>query len=1038
MNNYTKLQEVLKEIFEMDKADLDFGIYRIMNQKRDQVMDFIDRTLPKEIKDILAQTQSKDSLLLTGELDQLGKSLDNAGVVRESSPKYLELKQLSMNVIDTNALEQEVFSHLGNFFKRYYKEGDFISLRRYKKDVYAIPYEGEEVKLHWANHDQYYIKTSEYLKNYAFKLADGKKVHFQLKEASTEQNNNKTQGDAERRFAIDEDLPIEIIDKELYINFTYETHKKTVKQDDLTKNAFETIQRNISDEFLGLFEVFKNIEGKSKTRKENKKDIVCEVLYHHLQNFISRNTFDYFIHKDLSGFLQRELDFYIKNEVLFIDDINTDNPIYFTAQLSKIKALKTVASKIITFLAQIEDFQKKLWLKKKFVISTDYCITLDRIPEKYYAEIIENKAQLFEWKNLFAVVINDTTQLAVEQFLVLDTKHFNEEFKDKLLAEFDDLDKETDGLLINSENFQALNLINEKFSEKIKMLYIDPPYNTSEESFVYKNLFKHSSWVTMMENRLTLSRNLLADDGVIVNAIDDEELFENKLLLDQIYYPENFITNLIVQTNPRGRGINGYFATSHDYLLYYGKDINSVTIENQPLTESQKLDFKFSDQESEFRLLPFRRSGGLSTPLDRPNSEFSIYYDKIARKIVAIGGKRLHSFPAEYKSDEYLVLENGEVMTFSESDFFTKHQRDCILTINPIDTDGKRRVWRWSDREKILEHISVGDFIVNEANNFTIQLKDRIKDGRKPKTIWFDSKYDASSHGTILLENILGASKLFGYPKSIYNVTDSLHTIVGNSQNSTILDYFAGSGTSGHATIKLNRKDQGKRKYILVEMGTYFSSVTKPRIQKVIYSDNWKNGKPQDKVGISQMFKYQVLESYEDALNNLNLAKTNNDGLLQFSEDAQEDFLLKYMLDVESEDHLFNIQMFRNPFNYQLKVTENNELVPTKVDLVETFNYLIGMYVNRIQRIKDIKIIEGKTREGEKTLIIWRNLDTTTYEEVAIVYRKLYDSVRSAEFDQIYINGDHHFDNLRTGDDQFKVKLIEETFFKKMFNISEL
>lgn len=144
------------------------------------------------------------------------------------------------------------------------------------------------------------------------------------------------------------------------------------------------------------------------------------------------------------------------------------------------------------------------------------------------------------------------------------------------------------------------------------------------------------------------------------------------------------------------------------------------------------------------------------------------------------------------------------------------------------------------------------------------------------------------------------------------------------------------------------------------------------------------------------------------------------------------------MLDVESRDHLFNIQMFRNPFNYQLKVTENNELVPTKVDLVETFNYLIGLYVERMQRVGDIKFIEGKTREGVKTLIIWRNVETTTNEETAKKFRKIYDSIRSSEFDQIYINGDHHFDNMRTGEDTFKVKLIEETFFKQMFNISEL
>lgn len=253
-----------------------------------------------------------------------------------------------------------------------------------------------------------------------------------------------------------------------------------------------------------------------------------------------------------------------------------------------------------------------------------------------------------------------------------------------------------------------------------------------------------------------------------------------------------------------------------------------------------------------------------------------------------------------------------------------------------------------------------------------------------------------------------------------------------------MLDYFGGSASSGHATIKLNREDNGNRKYILVEMGTYFNTVTKPRIQKVIYSDNWKNGKPQDKAGISQMFKYQVLESYEDTLNNLMLSDVGNQAKLEFSERAQEEYLLHYMLEMESREHLFNLEMFRKPFSYQLRVTENNELKPTKVDLVETFNYLIGLYVSKVQRVKDIKVVEGVTRTGIKTLVIWRDMETTTHDDVVKLIRRFYDSARTREFQQIYINGDHHLENLRTDGDQFKIKLIEETFFKRMFNESEL
>lgn len=1003
MSNYENLQKVLKEIFEMDKADLDFGIYRIMNQKREQVNEFIDKKLPKDIKDTLGQIQSKDSITLQTELDKMGKALDDAGVVREEAPKYISLKQQIASAIDTNALEQEVFSHLANFFKRYYKDGDFISLRRYKKDVYAIPYEGQEVKLHWANADQYYIKTSEYLKNYAFKLSDGKKVHFQLKEASTEQNNNKTQGDVERRFAIFEELPVEVIEDELYINFTYETHKKTVKQDELSKKAFEMIQENIPTAFTLAFDKAPTEKNKNRT-----------LLEKHLNDFISRNSFDYFIHKDLGGFLKRELDFYIKNEVLFIDDINTENPIYFTAQLSKIKALKTVAIKIIAFLAQIENFQKKLWLKKKFVISTNYCITLDRIPEKYYEEIFANQAQLAEWKSLYEVTLSGVEALSQERFLILDTQFFSEKFKDKLLAEFDNLDEETDGLLINSENFQALNAMQEKYEDKVKAIYIDPPYNTAASEIVYKNEYRNSSWIQLMFDRVSASYTLLNDNGVQCTTIDDAQAVELSMLLKNIFRDGVNAGIIPILINPSGRPVEKGFALCHEYGLFFKKTSNA-TISKIPRSEKQLARFNEKDEAGIFEYRNLRREGSNSDRKDGERQFFAIYGDVNSGKIRIPKSEWIES------KREWNILEEP---------------LSNETVIYPINDDGIEKNWRWSINSIETDY---RQFLCRIPKYGTPQIYYRYRpnlDGVTPLSIWTDSKFSATEQGTKLLKELF-KNPQFSYPKSIFAVVEAL-TVMGAVSNSLILDYFAGSGTTGHATIKLNREDGGKRKYILVEMGTYFNTVTKPRIQKVIYSDNWKNGKPQDKVGISQLFKYQVLESYEDALNNLQLGKSSHDGLFQFSETAQEDYLLHYMLDVETQDHLFNIEMFRNPFNYQLKVIENNELVPTKVDLVETFNYLTGMYVSRVQRIKDIKVIEGKTREGIKTLIIWRNLETTTHDEVAKVFRKLYDGVRSSEFDQIYINGDHHFDNIRTGGDTFKVKLIEETFFKKMFNISEL
>jgi adenine-specific DNA-methyltransferase len=329
MTNYDKLINTLKEVFMLDKAELDFGIYRIMNQKRKDIEQFLEVDLVPQVHKVLSESLSVDKQALQKELDDAIKSAQALGADPNSLSKVQDLKKRLGEAADMVGIENEVFSLLANFFKRYFDNGDFISMRRYKKDVYAIPYEGEEVKLHWANADQYYIKTSEYFKVYRFKLANGKTVAFELIEASTEQNNNKTQGDKERRFAIYTEKVCEAVGDEFKIYFTYEPADKKVKQSDLLEQAFDAVKTQIPQDFIDLFSLRPTEKDKQRT-----------LLQKHLLDYTARNTFDYFIHKDLGGFLGRELDFYIKNEVLFIDDLNTRDEQEFLKQLSKIKAIK--------------------------------------------------------------------------------------------------------------------------------------------------------------------------------------------------------------------------------------------------------------------------------------------------------------------------------------------------------------------------------------------------------------------------------------------------------------------------------------------------------------------------------------------------------------------------------------------------------------------------------------------------------------------------------------------------------------------------
>lgn len=243
----------MKKVLMLDQADLDFGIYRIMNQKRNQIESYLNNDLRKQVTEAIRENTYSEADELKKELASLVSTLTAAGMNPDDAPKVKELKERIAECGNSEDLENEVYSHLAIFFSRYYDGGDFISQRRYKKDVYAIPYEGEEVKLHWANTDQYYIKTGEYFRNYRFAIGDGKFCEFTLREVTTEQNNNVAQNNMERRFALCEENSVEVVGDTLHIYFTYELYPKTTKQKALVEKAFDALKNIIPHEFYSLF-----------------------------------------------------------------------------------------------------------------------------------------------------------------------------------------------------------------------------------------------------------------------------------------------------------------------------------------------------------------------------------------------------------------------------------------------------------------------------------------------------------------------------------------------------------------------------------------------------------------------------------------------------------------------------------------------------------------------------------------------------------------------------------------------------------------
>ena len=865
--------------------------------------------------------------------------------------------------------------------------------------------------LHWANKDQYYTKSGESFSNYAFTLENGKKVQFRLVEADTAKDNRKDNEQA-RVFALiepqiktetDENgdeiqtdiLPFDIQGDLLTLRFEYKAVNKKEKQSDYITQAVEKIQNfAIPDEFQGIFKAMPTEKNKNRT-----------LLEKYLTDYTAKNTADYFIHKNLGKFLNQELDFYIKNEVMNLDNIQESTDFSHIEQnLQTIKTIKIVAKEIIAFLAQLEDFQKKLWLKKKFVVGCHYLITLDHLNEAQIQAALDNPKQTAQWQALFNVNasgLNAAELCKSYPHLVVDTALFEPKFQADVLSELHDLDEKTSGLLIHSDNFQALNLLQERYKEQVKCIYIDPPYNTDGDGFMYKDNYQHSSWLTLMSSRLEFSKNLMNNSSLIYQSINDNEEDKLKIINKDIFNLDNFVADLI-WANKEGGGSSDskLFRIKHEHILVVAKNKNNVDIIGNNISNKER--YKLEDEYVKVRGKYYLQKLGMGS------IQYSLSLD----------------YPIETPDGKFVM---------------------------PADNNnGKRACWRWS-KDKFDKNKKAGfvEIKKNRDGNWIVYTKQYMNcdnDGnpilRTQRPMGIIDEY-SSTQASKLLDG-MGLSNEFNYSKPIELLQYLISRLELN--NDLVLDYFAGSGTTAHAVINLNREDHGNRKYILVEQGEYFDSVLKPRVQKVIFAKEWKDGKPQADNGVfggvSQIVKVLKLESYEDTLNNLELRKPAQDlADMGLSETVQNDYLLHYMLDVESRDSLLNTRHFTKPFDYQLNIaTTSAGAYQTKtIDLVETFNYLIGLRVSEIndKRENGLVTVQGTNTSGEKTLVIWRDCEKYDYDKLNRYLDSRDINPQDSEFDVVYINGDHNVPTVFTDSDDsvktLKVRSIEAEFLSRMF-----
>ena len=982
-NYYDKFVAKLQEIFMMDHAELDFGIYRIMNQKRDEIQKFLQVDLLPQVKQALQGNSGNAQQIKQrmAEIEQMFAGMD-IETLPESNPNVAEYKKLKVQLAQGGSaddMEGEVFSHLVTFFSRYYDGGDFLTKRRYKDNTYAIPYNGEEVKLHWANSDQYYIKTSEYFRNYTFVLPTSRhKVHFVLKDASTEQNNKKNSEGFERRFIIykpkDENEKVIELNElgELCVNFTYELVAKTIKQESLRAEAFNVISSLLPPEYVEL------LQAKCPTKKNPERTL----LEKHLTDYTEKNSFDYFIHKNLYGFLTRELDFFIKNEVLHIDDLD---PQHIQSQLGVVKAVKQVGKKIIMMLAQLENFQRKLWLKKKFVIESNYCITLGLIDEGLYPEIVKNERQIEEWIRYYEIDsikgdlihVGYSNPLTVDflkqnPLLVVDTAYFNKSFKRKLLSKIDSIDKVNQGLLIYSENYQGLNLIRESYKDGIRGCYIDPPFNLGENAdYLYKVDYKDSTWLALIYDRVMLIRDLLDKDGSLFVRCSHDGNMILRQMLNAAYGQDNYRNEIILRRAEETKGdLNKQFETiksitvNYDNLYWYSK---------YPASRFNRIVKPITEDKSDAHWHSFWKA------MDRPTMRYSLL------------GIDLTKHYGQWMWEQNRALKAVE---------------NYKLYQERYESQGVSLEEYWESTGKCLEFVKRDGDKIGSIKYWIPPRTETMAD-----TNWLDIKGYANKWG-FKTENSEGVVK---------RIIDSI-----SESGDFVIDSFLGSGTTAAVALKTGRK------FIGIDMGEHLFGIALPRLKYVL------NGETS---GVTKLckykgggcFKYIRLEQYEDTLNNLEI-KAKELGFQ--SGEFKESYMLSYMFDTETRESLLNLKWFENPFEMTLKTTKDNELVETKVDMVETFNYLIGLNVETEDWYQDdnICVVQGKTHsEGLKTLVIWRNCKEVNNDQLCMFFNKMDFRTRDTEFDLIYVNGDNTLPNLKRDEDHWKVVLTEEEFQKRMF-----
>ncbi|MCR8686429.1 site-specific DNA-methyltransferase [Campylobacter sp. 1569] len=796
--------------------------------------------------------------------NQAKNGFTNLLVIKE---KYF---QKIKDYLDTQKLYTDTYNKLYNFFSTYLNETGtpfFYDTPMYK-NIYARVYSNsKDTSLFYKTQNLYYVKSDTIYNPLSLQNEDKKyTLNFLTDEYEQNADNNKSKINFYLQNIQDDNINIKVINS---------------KNND-GANVFKQNSSEFSDVFL-------------KTLKNAQINIKEEELKKLFKTYKKQNEVDFFIHKNAKEFLKEQFDLWLFS---YVNDSITE---WTKEKIDEINDLKQIAFAIIDLIADFENELKAIWLKPKFAKNAHYVFSLDIIKShsNNADEILKSiykdtkfKEQIAEWKELN--FINDEFDIKAindekYKFLPFDTKYLSEENYYKLLQSFENLDEILNGELIKADNFQALNSLMPKYQGKIDLIYIDPPYNTGNDGFIYTDKFNHSSWLAMIDNRLELAKEFLKSSGSIFISIDDNEQARLKILCDEVFGGENFVANVVWRKRAGGGNDSNHIAVEQEYINIYAKNIEHLKTYGIARTNISK--YK-KDKVGYYLEKPLNDTSLQDSP--------GLHYD-----IRLPNGKILKGSEYQWKMSEntfYSRLERGEIIFKNNDKVYYKHYIDIASNLKPSS------IWY--------------DFVLNAdaTNEIKLNFENKIFDTPKPE-------------------------------KLLKRICD-----IGSNQNSLVLDFFVGSGTTIATAHKL------KRKWLGVEMGEHFYKVIIPRMKKVLNGFVCGVSKEVEFKG-GGAFRYYELESYEESLENCEY-KLDENSLIDYRKSRKLIKALKkgenICLDMKAYDKEFDIFLtMSNLLGLQIKniFIDENGIKSCKFENDEIIN------LENIDLIKYPKL---------KNLIWWR------------------------------------------------------------------